>query len=310
VTTLRPSARGTAHRDAAALALVLAAACASAQELEPRAYSAAPVGTNFALAGYSRVRGEVLTDPSLPITDVQARIDLYVVGYARTFALGGHTASLGLAVPFAQADVSGNVFESAREVQRAGIGDVRLRLALNFLGNPALTSQEFAQRIPTTVAGASLSVVVPTGQYESSRLVNVGSNRWAFKPEIGISHPIGDWFVETSAGAWLFGDNRDFLGRQRRSQEALYVMQLHAGYNFRPGLWLAFNGAYASGGRTSVGGTENQDVQHNSRYGVTLSLPIDNGWSAKLAWSKGFATRAGGDYEILALVLQYRWFDR
>ena len=95
-----------------------------------------------------------------------------------------------------------------------------------------------------------------------------------------------------------------------RSQEALYVMQLHAGYNFRPGLWLAFNGAHASGGRTSVGGMENQDVQHNSRYGATLSLPIDNGWSAKLAWSKGFATRAGGDYEILALVLQYRWFDQ
>ncbi|MGH8666626.1 MAG: transporter [Burkholderiales bacterium] len=292
------------------MALVLAAACACAQELEPRAYSAAPVGTNFAVAGYSRVRGEVLTDPSLPITDIQARIDLYIAGYARTFALGGHTASLGLAVPFAQADVSGSVFEASHEVHRTGIGDVRLRLALNFLGNPALTPQEFAQRAPTSVAGASLSVVVPTGQYESSRLVNIGSNRWAFKPEIGISHPIGDWFVEASAGAWLFGDNPDFLKRQRRSQEALYVMQLHAGYSFRPGLWLAFNGAYASGGRTSVGGADNEDVQHNSRYGVTLSVPIDNGWSAKLAWSKGFATRAGGDYEILGLVLQYRWFDR
>jgi hypothetical protein len=268
------------------------------------------VGTNFAVASYSRVRGEVLTDSSLPISDVQARIDLYIAGYARTFDWGGQTASLGLVVPFARADVSGNVFEASRDVHRAGIGDVRLRLALNFAGNPALTPQEFAQRTPTAVAGGSVTVVAPTGQYEPSRLVNVGSNRWAFKPEIGISYPIGDWFVEASAGAWLFGDNREFLGRQRRSQEALYVMQLHAGYNFRPGLWLAFNGAYASGGRTSVGSVENQDVQHNSRYGVTLSVPIDNSWSAKLAWSKGFATRAGGDYDIVALVLQYRWFDR
>jgi hypothetical protein len=298
------------HRGAAAVALALIAACGCAQELEPRAYSAAPVGTNFAIAGYSRVRGDVLTDPSLPISDVEAHIDLYIAGYARTFALGSNTASLGLAVPFARADVSGNVFEASHEVHRAGIGDVRLRFALNFAGNPALTPQAFAQRTPTTVAGASLTVVAPTGQYESSRLVNVGSNRWAFKPEIGISHPIGDWFVEASAGAWLFGDNDEFLGRRRRSQEALYVMQLHAGYNFRPGLWVAVNGAYANGGRTSVNGVENQDVQHNSRYGVTLSLPIDNGWSAKLAWSKGFATRAGGDYEIVALVLQYRWFDR
>ena len=308
--SLRLSTPVAAHRSAAAVALLLASACGCAQELEPRAYSAAPVGTNFAVAGYSRVRGEVLTDPSLPITDVQARIDLYIAGYARTFDLGGRTASLGLAVPFARADVSGNVFDASRQVHRSGIGDVRLRFGLNFLGNPAVSPREFAQRTPTAVAGASLSLVAPTGQYESSRLVNVGSNRWALKPELGISHPIGDGFVEASAGAWLFGDNREFLGRQRRSQEALYVLQLHAGYNFRPGLWLAFNGAYANGGRTSVGGVESQDVQHNSRYGVTLSVPIDKSWSAKLAWSQGFATRAGGDYEILALVLQYRWFDR
>ena len=306
------SACGRSWNSAAGVAAVLCliASAVRAQELEPRAYSASPVGTNFAVFGYSHLHGQVLTDPSLPITNIQAKIDFYLAGYVRTFGLAGRTASIGLVVPYAKADVSGEVFDAPREVSRAGIGDVRLRLAVNLIGNPAVTPQEFVQRAPTPSLGASLSVIAPTGQYVSSRLINVGSNRWAVKPEVGISYPLGKWFLETSGGVWLYGDNRDFFGGQRRSQEPLYIMQLHAGYNFRPGLWLAANAAYATGGRTSVNGIENQDVQNNSRYGFTMTVPLASGWSTKIAWSKGFATRAGGDYDVIALVLQYRWFDR
>ena len=295
---------------APAVALFLAAPAVPAQELEPRAYSASPVGTNFAVAGLSRVKGEVLLDPSVPIKDLQADINLFVAGYLRTFELAGHTASAGIVVPYARMDASGQVFDAPREVYRAGVGDVRLRLAVNLLGNPPVSPQEFARRDPGPVVGASLSLVVPTGQYVSTRLINVGTHRWSVKPELGASFPLGNWFVETSAGAWIFGDNDDFLGGQRRSQDPLYIMQVHAGYNFRPGMWLAFNAAYANGGRSTIGGVEKDDYQHNSRYGVTLAVPLSRSWSAKLAWSKGFVTRAGGDYEIAAVALQYRWFDR
>jgi hypothetical protein len=299
-----------ASRVQAMLGLMLACAAACAQELEPRAYSPSPIGTNFAVAGYSRLEGEVLTDPALPIKNVQAKIDLYLLGYARTFDFLGRTASFGVVVPYARGNVSGDVFDAAREVYRAGLGDVRLRFALNLYGNPAMTPEEFAQRPPMLAAGASLSVIAPTGQYVGSRLVNVGTNRWAFKPEIGFSYPHGNWFFESSAGAWLFADNDDFFGGQHRRQDPLYLGQLHVGYNFRPGLWLALNTAYTTGGQTTVDGVVNQDKQNNSRYGLTLSVPLGRGWSGKLAWSKGFTVRAGGDYEVIALALQYRWFDR
>jgi hypothetical protein len=290
--------------------LLLLPSASHAQELEPRAYSASPVGTNFIVASYSRLDGQVLTDPSLPITDVQAKIDLQTLGYVRTFGLAGHAASLGLLMPFAQADVSGNVFEAAREVHRAGPGDARLRLAVNLVGAAALAPREFAQREPATTLGASLTVIAPTGQYTSSRLVNIGSNRWAFKPEIGISQPLGKWFVEASAGAWLFTDNDDFFGGRRRSQDPLSVLQLHAGYNLQPGMWVAADVGRYAGGRTKTNGVYNQDRQENMRYGVTLSVPLASGWSAKLGWSKGVVTRAGGDFKVIAVALQYRWFDR
>lgn len=282
---------------------------AHAQELEPRSYSAAPVGTNFLAATYTRLSGDVLTDPSLPITDVRSRINIFGAGYVHVFDVAGRTASIGLLAPFASGDVSGNVLDAPNAVHRAGIGDARVRLAINLLGGPALTPAEFMKRAPDTMLGASLTVVAPTGQYDASRLVNVGTHRWAFKPEIGLSQPFGNWFTELSAGVWLFGDNNAYLGDKRREQSPLGVLQWHAGYQFRPALWVAADAGFYSGGRTSVNGIPNADRQQNSRYGVTLSVPIVPGWSAKLAASKGLITRAAGDYTAITLTLQYQWIN-
>jgi hypothetical protein len=290
--------------------LQLQVASATAQELEPRAYSAAPVGTNFVVASFTRLTGQVLTDPSLPISDIDAHIDLETFGYVRTFGLAGHAASLALLVPMAQADVSGNVFDAPREVHREGVGDVRMRLAVGLLGAPALSPDAFARRTPGTSIGASLTVIAPTGEYTPSRLINIGSNRWAFKPEIGITHPIGKWFVEGTAGVWLYSENDKFLGDQQRRQKPISVLQFHGGYNFRPGLWLAFDAGRYAGGRTELNGVEGNDRQDNSRYGLTLSAPVTRDWSTRLSWSKGAVTRAGGDYKVVTFALQYRWADR
>lgn len=298
-------------------AIVIAAALAAmpalralAQEMEPRAYSASPVGTNFALVNISHLHGTVLPDPSVPITDVVASVDAETFGYVRTFGIAGHSASLGFVVPLVQADVSGNVIDAPTAVHRSGPGDMRLRFAVGLIGSPALSPGEFARRKPETSLGASLSVIAPTGRYRPERLVNIGSNRWAIKPEFGLSQPLGNWFVETSAGVWLYGANDEYLGSHRREQAAQALVQLHAGYNFRARMWLSADLAFSSGGRSRVDGVEKADRQQNSRYGLTFSLPLQSGWSLKLAWARGLATRAGGDYETVALTLQRAWGDR
>lgn len=151
--------------------------------------------------------------------------------------------------------------------------------------------------------------MVPLGQYDASRLINIGSNRWAFKPELGLSQPLGNVFLEAAAGAWLFTANTDFFGGQRREQKPLWTFQLHAGYTFRPALWLARNATYYTGGQRRVNGVAKQDRQANSRYGLTLSVPLWQHISAKLAWSTGFTTRAGGDFDTFAAAVQYVWID-
>jgi Putative MetA-pathway of phenol degradation len=283
---------------------------APAQEMEPRSYSAVPVGTNFIVADYSRSSGDVLFDPSLPITNLQARINTYSLGYSHSFGLLGHVASIAFAEPYANANLTGNVEGAPGQAYRSGLGDTRFRFAMNLLGGPALTPGEFAQRAPTTILGASLSAIAPTGQYAPSRLINVGSNRWSFKPELGLSQPIGDWFVEGAAGVWLFTRNTDFFNGRQRSQDPLPELQLHGGYNWRPGLWLAADVTYFTGGQTSVDGVKDRDLQRNVRYGVTLSFPLSSQWSGKLAWSRGLITTIGGNFQTVSLALQYRWFNR
>jgi hypothetical protein len=313
---IQPSYMSMAHRSwlrhAWELAFILLGlpAMSSAQEMEPRTYSATPVGTNFVVVNYARSSGDVSFDPSLPITNVQATINNFAIGYSHSFDLAGHTASVAVSVPYASANVTGDVEGQPERAFRSGMGDVRFRVALNLLGDPPLTPQEFARRSPGTVFGASVSVVAPTGQYVPSRLINVGANRWAVKPELGLSQPIGNWFVEGAAGVWLFTGNDDFFGGRSRSQDPMPVFQAHGGYSWRTGLWLAADVTYFTGGRTSVNGVQDRDLQRSVRYGVTLSLPLAEKWSAKLAWSQGLITRVGGNFQTVSIALQYRWFNR
>jgi hypothetical protein len=295
---------------AVAATLALAAAAAHAQDMEPRAYSASPVGTNFLLGGYAYSKGGVATDPSIPIENLRAKVNTAIAGYARTFDLAGRAASAAVLLPYAWGTFTGDVQDENREVTRSGIGDMRFRLTANLLGGPALTPEEFARREPTTTLGASLSVVAPTGAYNPEHLINIGTNRWAIKPEIGVSQPLGNWFADAAAGVWFYTDNTQFFGGNVRSQAPLWSFQAHGGYNFQPGLWLAADFTYYTGGESSINGTAKDDALASSRYGLTLSIPLADSLSMKLTWSNGLTSRGGADFETFGLILQYRWFDR
>lgn len=300
---------GFIARCGAAVLLGSTTSALRAQELEPRAYSPNPVGTNFIVLGVTRSSGDVLFDPTAPLEDVSARINAGVLGYGRAFGWLGRTTSAAIAAPYIRASASGSVAEVDRSIERSGLGDARLRLAVNLIGGEALSRSDFARRKPQTAVGASLMVVAPTGQYDSTKLVNLGSNRWAFKPEVGVSQPLERWFFEAYAGVWFFTDNDRYFGGTRREQQSVTALQAHVSYTFRPRLWLAADVTYYRGGKTSIDDVLNADLQENLRIGLTLSVPVTDSQSLKVSWSDGAATRIGGDFTTYALAWQYAWFD-
>jgi hypothetical protein len=283
-------------------------AVARAQELEPRTYSPNPVGTHFLILAATDSTGGVSTDPSLPLTNVEGKINALVAGYGRTFGLFGRSASLALAVPYVEAKVSGDVGDVSHQANRYGFGDVRLRFYLGLLGSPALTPRDFMKRERGPAIGASLTVVTPTGEYFPDKLVNIGANRWAFKPEVGLTWPADGWYFELTGGVWFFTDNDDFFGGVVREQRPLETYQANVSYTFRPRLWLSAGWTYYTGGRTTVDDVLKNDWQSNNRYGATLSVPLSTRQSLKFSWSKGAATRIGSNFETYGVSWQFAWF--
>jgi len=210
-------------------------------------------------------------------------------------------------VPYALLSATGKVSEQGRTRNVRGFADPALRFSVNLLGSPALSYEEFKKYQQGTIVGVSLMTTMPLGQYDSEKLVNIGTNRWSFKPEVGISQALGRWTLEAIAGVTFFTKNDDFLGSHTREEDPIYSLQGHLIYNFPLGIWAALNATYYTGGRTTIDGVQGDDLQRNWRMGATLTFPLDIHNSIKLYASTGVQTRAGGDFNLVGIAWQYRW---
>lgn len=287
--------------------LLLAAASAQSQEIEPRTYSNAPVGVNFVIVGYAYTRGAIAFDSALPLSDPELETSNAILAYARVLDLWGKSGKIDLILPYSW--LSGSVTYAGEMLERRvdGFADPRLRLSINLYGAPALDLKEFKDYKQDLIIGASLQVSAPWGQFDETRLVNIGTHRWSLKPEIGISKSIGPWTLELSTAVSLFGDNQDFYGGRRRSQDPIYSAQTHLIHGFRSGVWASVDALYFTGGQTSLDGIANDDRQSNWRLGGTLALPIDPHHSLKLYASSGVSSRTGNDFDLIGIAWQYRW---
>jgi hypothetical protein len=299
-------------------ALVLAPAVCVAQDLTPRAYFPVPESSNAIIVTYGLSKGELVFDPTLPITDATGTIQAPAISLYHAFNFFGRFGSVTGTLPFATGHFEGLVNGENREATRTGIADTVVRLVVNLVGAPSLTAAEFVKTpISRTLVGASVKVVAPTGQYDPTLLINIGTNRWAFKPEIGYTRRAGKFAVDAFAGLWLFTANNSFGASQAnphgstRTQDPIGAFEMHVSYDVRRLLWVSADLNYWRGGRTSVDGVEgSQTLQANSRFGVTGSLPVTRHQALKISYSDGVVIRIGGNFKVLSAGWQYAWIGR
>jgi outer membrane putative beta-barrel porin/alpha-amylase len=294
------------------LAVVPALVCLSwsqarAQSMEPLSYTNVPIGLNFLIVGYAYQTGDVLVDPSLPLKNIKATVDAAFVAYSRVVNIGGQSANLALVMPYAWLSATGDVFDTHTQVDRNGLSDLALRLSVNLLGAPALSFSEFPKYHQDVIVGASFQMTAPAGQYFPSKLVNIGTNRWSFKPELGVSKALSSWTLEGAIGVTLFTDNNEYFGNTSRHQNPLFSVQGHAIFNFTPRMWAALDATYYTGGRTSLNGRSDADLQNNSRWGGTYAYSLTRHNSIKLYFSSGLTARTGTEFQIYGIGWQHRW---
>jgi Putative MetA-pathway of phenol degradation len=279
------------------LALVGAALPASAQNLNPRAFWPAPVGTNVFSFGYAYADGGILVDPSLPIEDGTSQSHGLKAGYVRYFGLAGRTSSIALEVPRGEADLKGLLQGEERERRLSGLGGIELRLAVNLKGAPRMTPEEFRDFLggPKSLFGFSLRVTAPTGRYDVDRFFNLGTNRWSARPELGYALYRRGWIAELTGGVRFFTDNDDFVGMVRE-QDPISSINVQVGRYFKqtkPDFWFSLGIAYASGGRTTVDGIENNDLQQNSVVGLVLAYPLGRRQALRFGVNTSLRTSIG-----------------
>ena len=221
--------------------------------------------------------------------------------------LAGRSGQIAIAVPIVVGHVEGQYLGEFAEVDRYGPADPRFRVAVNLYGAPAMNLKSFAANRPRRLVGVSLTVAMPFGRYSSERLINIGNDRWAFKPEMGVVQTIGRWMVEAYGGVWLFTDNDEFYRGSVRTQQPIASAQLHLQYALRPRLQLSGNANYYSGGRSTVNGRQNSDLQRNSRVGITMARPLSGGRTLRLALSRGAYTSIGADFTSVSVAFQRMW---
>ena len=287
-------------------AIVMPGHRAHAQSLEPRSYANTPVGINFLLLGYGYLEGDVAFDASSPLKDAEIHSHAGLVAYARSLNVWGLSGKILAALPVA--DVSGSAKLRGQEKDREvlGLGDPLLRLSVNFFGAPALSMAEYPAYRQDVIVGASLQVTAPLGQYDADKLLNVGTNRWSFKPELGVSKAWGPLTLELIPAITFFTNNDDFLDGKTLEQAPIYSLQGHLIYEVSRAFWAAFNTTYYAGGRTTIDGDKGEQLE-NVRVGMTAALSLSRRQSIKLSGSTGVYSRTDSNFWTVAIAWQYRW---
>jgi hypothetical protein len=291
----------------AGIVLLAVSGVGEAQEIEPRAYANIPVGMSFLAVGYSYSSGNVFMDPSLPIEDLDARVNIAFARYIRSFNLFGASAKIKAMLPWSSGHWDGFLDGEFRTREASGFADARFGLDVLLVGAPVLQPSEFGNYEQKSVVGLRFNLVAPTGQYDSSKLINLGSSRWSFRSELGLSKAYNKWTVEVAGGFWVYTDNRDFYGGNTLSQDPFFVAKVNVVRSIRPGLWWAIGTGYGQGGQTFVEGEPRHTKQKNWRISVVMAYPLSPTQGLVLTAASGRTFQAGPEFDVVALAYQHSW---
>ena len=286
----------------------------SAQDLAPRAYVITAVHSNAVTLTWSFYDGGLNFNGTIPVTNATGTYYVSILSYYHSMNFFSRSANITASLPYGVGTFQGDVSDQSRSVYRSGLLDSSFRFSVNLMGGPAMQPKEYVKWKQKRLLGLSLKVVAPTGQYSGTKLINWGSNRWAFKPEVGYSERWGHWVLDGYAGVWFYTTNSaSYAGPVTKPQNEAPIGALegHLSYDVRSRLWVSLDANFWWGGITSLSGIQNlQTKQTGSRIGATLSFPISKHQSIKFSYSNGTYISFGGYYQNVSAAWQYSWLGR
>jgi hypothetical protein len=291
----------------------------NAQDLAPRAYVITPLHANAIILTWNFYDGSINYNGALPVSGATGAYSVPIFSYYHSFGFFGRSANIVASLPYGVGNFQGTAFGAEQHLYRSGLLDSVFRISVNLKGGPAMPPQKFVKWRQKVLLGVSLKVMAPTGQYDPTKLINWGTNRWSFKPEFGYSQRWGGkWVLDGYVGVWFFTANPDFWSRnmyfegtRSQSQSPIGALEGHLSYDFKPRLWASLDGNFWFGGKTTVNGLQNPlSEETNSRIGATVAVPITKHQALKFSYSTGTYIRFGGNYQNVSAAWQYSWLGK
>jgi hypothetical protein len=290
------------------LALAVPHTHACAQFTDPRTYQNAPVGINQLELAYAYGRSNTSIDTSFIVSGARFNLNQGVIDYTRYLAFLHRTAWVEANVPIA--NLGGSITGTDITGSTTGTGDSGYTAAILLKGGPALTPEQFAKAETTTSIGLSLSITAPTGQYDPKKLLNLGVDRWSFKPELAISKPFGPeqrWVFDAYANTYLYTDNASYRSAEVLRQRALLGLEGHISYTFNNTIWASLDTRYSLLGDTTVNGVNQDNPQQNFIVGSELVVSPNSRNSFTLEFAKAAVHKNGPSLTGFRVKYDYTW---
>jgi hypothetical protein len=279
-----------------------------AQFTEAHNYDNTPTGLNQIELAYAHTHANTSIDTSLVVTGAKFNVNQGSISYTHYFGFVHRLVWAETSVPLA--GLGGSVSGTMVQGSTTGTGDSSYTLAMLLKGGPALRVEQFPDYKPTTTLGISLSISAPTGQYNPSKLLNLGSDRWSFKPEIAFSRPFGPeqkWQLDAYANAYFFTNNTSFHGTEILQQEPLPAIEGHISYFLINSLWASLDTRYSFRGTTLVDGVNQNNSQQNFILGAELNLSLNRRNSLVFEFAKALVHQNGPAVAGFAVKYSFIW---
>ena len=243
--------------------------------------------------------------------DFNGRINSIIVAYVRSVNFWGKSGKVGAILPFAGGDFEGVFENEAFTDAYTGFGDIRLRASVNLTGAPALMPKDFVNYEPKWVSGLGIQITAPTGNYKPEQLPNLGTNRWTYRINYGISKTVKDWIFELYGGVWFFTPNDEFLEDFRLTQTPLWIAKTSIIRSLgKRDNWIAFSMGYGYGAKTSINGIERDAVLSQMPLSLIYAHSVGKRHTLKLALASGIRFKQGADFDAFSISYQLRWLDK
>lgn len=279
-----------------------------AQFTDPRTYTNSPVGTNQVELFYGYARSNTSIDPSLIVEGAKFSVNEGIVDYTRSFALWRRMAWVEPSLPIA--GLAGSIGGTNVSGSVTGAGDLACQFGMLLKGGPALSPSEFENYKLTTSVGASVTITAPTGRYDPNKLLNLGTDRWSFKPEFGLSRPFGreqKWALDAYVNSYFFTDNTRYRGVEILSQRPLPGVETHVSYSFNDAVWVSLDGRYSLRGNTLINGIQQNDVQENFILGSEVNVSLNERNTLIFVLAKAFVHQNGPSVRGFTVRYDYSW---